>query len=357
MAANARQEKRNEFTPEESKRVSEIKADLDHLKSELARSGHGDPEAEAVNRATAGRDSQQWATRAASAIRKANGGSESRAVTSGSVNVESAISPEVTPKSRPSRLLDLLVTRDTLADSPHFEYWRQTARTTAAAPVADLATKPTSTYTVTAQSGKAVVIAHLSDPVPIRLWQDDAAVIQWLENEMVAGVYDALETQIISGSGTGENLTGILTVAGTTQVAFATDVPTTLRKAQTALQTIGVTPDALVLNPADAEALDLLKEGTGGIGYLLDGFENPNARSANVLGTAPRVISNSIPAGTAVLANWAQALKLLVRQDMTLDIDAGGDLFKQNAAIFRAETRVGLAHLHPASIAVVDLTA
>jgi hypothetical protein len=41
---------------------------------------------------------------------------------------------------------------------------------------------------------------------------------------MAEGVLDALEAQAISGSGAGENMTGIPSVAGTRAVAFATDV-------------------------------------------------------------------------------------------------------------------------------------
>ncbi|MDZ7883938.1 MAG: phage major capsid protein [Mycobacterium sp.] len=160
------------------------------------------------------------------------------------------------------------------------------------------------------------------------------------------------------GQHTGEDLTGVLTIAGTTAVPFATDVPTTLRKAITALQVKGETPNAWVLNPADAEAIDLAKEGTGGIGYLNQGgYTNGLAGTNNVFGEGiTRVVSNSVPAGTAVLADWTK-VRLEVREDVRLDIDTSGDNFAINAATFRAETRVGVAHLRPSAFAIVDLTA
>lgn len=342
--------------------ITACEDDIAHLEAECERAGYNDPEVIAMKRATSSVDghgaNDSWAARAAGAIRKANGGGdESRAIASGSVDVPVLVDPAVTPKSRPSRLIDLLVNRSAI-ESNAFEYFRQTVRTNLAAPTADLATKPTSTFTLVPITDRARVIAHLSEPVPIRLWRDAEEVVRWLDAEMRAGVLDALEAQVISGSGTGENLTGLLTVAGTTAVAFATDVPTTLRKSITALQNIGVDPNALVLNPADAEALDLLKEGTGGVGFLLDGYLNGTASSANVLGptSIQRVVSPSIPAGTAILGDWSQ-VKIFVREEMRLDIDAGGELFTKNAAVMRAEIRVGLGHLRPTSFAIADLTA
>lgn len=360
LTDRAQAEKR-ELTDAEDKRARKVFEDvrtldalIEHHTSEMVRAGYGNPDVVAVQHAAT--SGTAWAARAAKALQKMAG--ETRAIASGSVDVPSLIDPVVTPKTRPARLIDLLVNRQTLTGGNAFEYFRQTVRTNNAAPVADNATKPTSVFTIAPVIDRARVIAHLSEPVPIRLWQDASDVVAWLESEMRAGVLDALEAQTLSGSGSGENLTGILTVAGTTAVAFATDVPTTLRKAVTALQNIGVQPNAWVLNPADAEAIDLTKEGTGGIGYLLDGYTNTNAMSANVFGdnSIQRVISPSVPAGTAVLADWSQT-RLYVREDMRLDVDAGGTHFEKNEAVMRAEIRVGLAHLRPASFAIVDLTA
>lgn len=44
-----------------------------------------------------------------------------------------------------------------------------------------------------------------------------------------------LRRRWIRGNGTGENLTGILNTSGIQSPAFATDLPTTIRKARTAL--------------------------------------------------------------------------------------------------------------------------
>lgn len=360
IMTKATREKRSSLYATEAKELRTLVALIDDVDDQIDdwhRSGRGNPE---VRRIVAGTGvGSGWATRAADVLRSMGG--ESRAVVNGTVDVPSLVSPSVVAKSRPERLVDLLVNRES-APSNAIEYFRQTVRTNNAAPVADLATKPTSTFTSVSVEDRCRVIAHTSEEVPIRLWQDAADIIRWLEAEMVEGVLDALESQVISGSGTSENMLGLLNVAGTTAVAYNTSVPVTLRKAITALQTIGVKPNAWVLNPADVEAIDLLRfsidpAAASPQSWLLDGYTNGVANSANIFGDASiaRVASNSVPAGTAILGDWSQ-IRLYVREGVQLDVDRGGELFKKNAAILRAEMRAISAVLRPASFAKVDLT-
>jgi HK97 family phage major capsid protein len=295
-----------------------------------------------------------WGTRAAGAITAIR--SETRAVTSGSIDLPSLVEPNVVAKPRPARLIDLLVTRQTVGGNA-FEYFQQTVRTNNAAPVADNATKPTSVFTVTPVEDRCRVIAHLTEPIPLRLLADHAALRVWLNSELVEGVLDALESQVIAGNGSGENMTGILAAAGTTAVAFTTDVVTTLRSALTALQQIGVQPNAWALSPGDAQTVDLTRWSTAG-GYLTDGYANTNAASANIFGdtSIQRVVSPSVPEGTAILGDWSK-VGLWVREGVRIDIDAGGDLFTKNQAVLRGETRVGAGVLMPPAFAVIDLAA
>ena len=71
----------------------------------------------------------------------------------------------------------------------------------AAAPVADLATKPTSTFTVEAVQDRARVYAHLSQPLPLRIFWQIESIVSWLANEMAQGVYAAIEADAICGNG------------------------------------------------------------------------------------------------------------------------------------------------------------
>lgn len=234
-----------------------------------------------------------------------------------------------------------------------FSYLRQTVRDNNAAPVADHGTKPTSIYTIEEKEDRYRVIAHLSEAIPQRFFHDDQSLADFLASEMALGLEWEVEAQVLSGNGTGENLTGILSTSGIQVQAYAGDLLTTTRQALTKLQVQGMAPNAWAVNPADAEKFDLLREGTGDGAFLLGG---PGSGSATNLWNIPRVPSNSIPLGTAVLADWAQA-KLLVRQDATLNIDTGGALFTKNEAVFRMEGRFGLEVKRPSAFVSVDLTA
>lgn len=342
--------------------IDELDELIDHQRSELQRSGLLTPDGQRVRRASnadaGATEAGAWAQRAAAAIQTMGG--ESRAMVSGAVDVPNLVEASITPMARPQRLIDLLVNRK-LIDGNAFEYFRQTVRTNNAAPVADNAEKPTSVLTTTAIQDRARVIAHLSEPTPVRLLQDVEGLALWLQSEMAEGVLDALERQVIRGDGTGENMAGILSVAGTIAVPYATDVPTTLRKALTTMQTAGQTPNAVVLHPNDAEGIDLARWGASG-GFLTGGFANDTGNgfgtSANIFGgpEIQRVISPSVPAGQAVLGDWRQ-VKLYVREAVNVLLDMGGELFTHNQFIARGEGRFGVGVLRPSSFAVVDLTA
>ena len=76
----------------------------------------------------------------------------------------------------------------------------------------------------------------------------------------------------------------------------------------------------MVLNPVDAEALDLLRD-SGATGKYLLG--DPGGDGVEKLWKVPRVPSNAVAAGTALLADWRQA-QVIVREDATLALDRSG---------------------------------
>ncbi|WLP91445.1 phage major capsid protein [Gordonia sp. NB41Y] len=296
-----------------------------------------------------------WAARAATALRSMGG--EQRAVVSGSVDIPSLVATDVVTKPHAERLIDLVVNRQSLTGNA-FEFYRQTVRTNLAAPVADGTLKPTSTFTFEPVTDRARVVAHLSEAVPLRLLDDHAEVERWLRSELQEGVLSAIESQMISGAGTGETFTGILATTGITTQAYATDPITTLRKARTAMEIKNEKPTAWVLHPTDAEAIDLAREEEDGA-FLATGGYSPDSTgpSNNVFGTIPRLLSTSVPVGTALLADWNQ-IRLYVREGVRIDVDtAGADLFDKNLAKFRAETRIGIGVLRPQAFAKITLSA
>lgn len=170
---------------------------------------------------------------------------------------------------------------------------------------------------------------------------------------MEYGLYRALEAQVVSGSGVGENLTGILNSLVIVSVVFATDKLTTARKAKTSLESTGFIPSTFVLNPTDAEEFVLIREGAGSGQFLLGG---PGGGYSDTLWAFPRIASLAVPAGTAPLADWSQA-EPIIREDATLAVDRGGSLFETNQVRFHVEGRFGLAVKRPSAFAVVNLIA
>lgn len=288
-----------------------------------------------------------WAGEVARRASETMNGYGVKALTTGGIDIPQVISPVVAETATPIRLLELVDTRE--IDGNEFAYLRQTVRTNLADVVADGGTKPTSVYTFEDESDRARVIAHLSEPIPLRYLADHEELQNLLASQMAEDLYLKLESEVLTGTGTGEHFAGIAATSGIQVQPYTTDVLTTLRKARTALTTIGVDPTAWAFNPTDLETIDMMRE-DGATGGFLDGVDS------KVFGDLPRIPSTVVPVGTAYLADWKQA-RIFVREGGRLDADASGDLFDSNRVKLRYEGRFGFAVLRPSAFVQVDLTA
>lgn len=307
--------------------------------------------------AVKGRGRSEWVKNTVAQIEKASGQLDAhgeptgaKSIITGSVGVPSPIFTDITKLAPvPTRLLDLLVDRVPLAGTNTFSFLRQTVRTNNAAPVADNALKPTSVYTFGEVEDRVRVIAHLSEAIPERFLSDHADLGDFLQSEMEEGLYRALEAQVLSGSGTGENMTGILSTSGIITQAWSTDLLTTLRKAATALELVGEVPTAWAIHPSDVETLDLLQDNEAR--HYFAGPSQQLAQTSPVW-SLPIVKSTAVAAGTALLADW-NYVRLVVREDTRLDIDRSGDLFTNNQFKARLEGRFGVAVRRPTAFCKV----
>ncbi len=164
------------------------------------------------------------------------------------------------------------------------EYVQQTSHTNAAAVVAEATSSAAPTAPegagalVTAPGGgykpegswaferKTAVVKTIAEWVPAtkRALADVAALEGLINDELRADIAEAEEGQILNGSGTGENLTGIRNWSGVQTQAFDTDIFTSVRRAITKARKIGrVAPNAVVLSPADMETVDLARDEQG----------------------------------------------------------------------------------------------
>ncbi|WP_405830790.1 MULTISPECIES: phage major capsid protein [unclassified Streptomyces] len=256
----------------------------------------------------------------------------------------------------------------TVSGPSRFSYLRQTVRTNNAAVVARGALKPTSVFTMTRVDDRTRTIAHLSEAISRQDLRDQSSLQRFLDVEMRLGVEQALEAQIINGSGSGENMTGIANVSGSQAQAWDTDILTTTRKAKTKLEVLSFSDGAAyVVHPNDWETIELLADNEAQY-YLGGPVQTVDVTSRRLWGL-PVVTTTAQTAGVAHLANFKLATELQIAEDLRLDwsentydpdgvsAGVGASDFQRNMIRFRAEMDAGLKIYQPSAIVEIDLTA
>ncbi|GAA1557289.1 phage major capsid protein [Streptomyces globosus] len=256
----------------------------------------------------------------------------------------------------------------TVSGPSRFSYLRQTVRTNNAAVVARGELKPESVFTMTRIDDRTRTIAHLSEPIARQDLRDAPVLRRFLDMEMRLGVELALEAQIINGSGSGENMTGIANVSGSQSQAWDTDILTTMRKAKTKLETLSFADGAAyVVHPNDWETIELLADNEAQ--YYLGGPVQTVDVSARRLWGMPVVSTTAQTAGVAHLVNFRLATELQLVEDIRFDWSeniydpdalgegVGASDFQRNMIRFRAEMDAGLKIFQPSAIVEIDLTA
>lgn len=272
---------------------------------------------------------------------------------------------------KPLRIRDLCSNRRTTSDV--VEYVAQTSHTNAAAPVAEATTsaaptapgsagalvqaagggyKPEGAWAFEVRSTNVKTIAEWV-PATKRSLADVAQLEGLINDELRLDVEESEENEIVNGDGTGEHFTGILQTSGIQAQAYATDVLTTVRKGVTKARTVGrVNPNAIVLNPADAEAIDLLKDANDRF-Y----FGGPFAVGSTPLWGLPVVESETVAAGTGLLGDFNKAVIWDREQTTVTMTDSHADFFVRNLVAILAEERLAFAVTRPTAFVSLDLTA
>jgi hypothetical protein len=243
--------------------------------------------------------------------------------------------------------------RTVLFPDRYVSYLRQTSRTNNAAPVAEGALKPTSLYGLSRVQEEARVIAHLSDTVDEYLLSDVAAVEATLTQEMMYGLYRAVEDQIINGTGTAPQLRGLLNTSGILLVSTGTNYLTRIRAAITQLQLNGYVPTRIVLNPSDWATIETATA-TGGE-YLFHAERGPIDMAQFRLWGVQVVLSTALAVNTALVLDDNQ-FYVAAGGPISLKIGQPGDAFQRNQVQFRVEGRFVPVVTQPGAIVKVTLT-
>ncbi|MGJ0388772.1 phage major capsid protein [Microbacterium sp. CGR1] len=220
--------------------------------------------------------------------------------------------------------------------SPVYEYLRQTVRTMNAAPVAEGALKPTSIVTMEPVEAKLKVFAHISEPIPKYILEDNDEVQRFIESEFVNGLDLAIQAQLVSGSGTGENPLGWLNASGILTVT-GVDLITTARKAIERLTANGRTPSFIAVAPADWTTALTTRNTSGNFDF---GPTTPVNEAEMKLWGVDVIESPAVTAGTVwTLAEGANSLSTDGKVDARWS-DSMSDDFARNLVRLRVETRV-----------------
>jgi HK97 family phage major capsid protein len=216
-----------------------------------------------------------------------------------------------------------------------------------ASPARENVTKPESGITFTLASAPVVTLAHF---IPVsRQVLDDAPQLQsYVNSRLTFGLKLEEEDQLLNGSGTSGNLSGILTAGNFVAYDRAVSGDTrldTIRRAIAQAALSEFTADTVVINPADWEGIELTK-GTDGqyvIGNPMDGLA-PRIWGKRVVAT------NSIASGTFLVGAMSRGAQIWDRMDAAVQISyEDGDNFKKNMATLLAEERLALTVYRPAA--------
>lgn len=257
---------------------------------------------------------------------------------------------------RELNVLDLIPTVSTTSDT--IEYMREDTFTNAAAAVAEasafdstamggVGTKPESTLAFSPQTSPVRTIAHWI-PVTNRMLADAPAIRGIIDSRLLLGLNLVLESQIISGAGTGENLTGILTTALNLVAPGADNVPDAIYKGRTLVRVTGKSrPTAIVMHPNDWQAVRLMRENAASatLGQYLIG--PPTMPGPMTLWGLPVVESEGIAENTALVGDFAMGCMLFDREEGQVRTGYINMQFVQNLTTLLAELRAAFVVWRP----------
>lgn len=256
---------------------------------------------------------------------------------------------------RPNTLLDLITVGTT--DAAWLEYRQLISVTNNAAIVPEAQTnnsaanlKPISSLQTRTADAKAHTYADGIEATTQEL-NDDGAMTSLIDGILTQNLRDEIERIVLSGDDADGEPNGILNTTGVLQQAFATDMVTSIRKGKTLLrETSNTIPQAIILNPEDDEAFDLLKDGNDR--YLGNG---PFGTGPSTAWAVPRIASAAMPQGQALMGDF-RAFQLLIFEALSiLAFNQHKDYAQRNLVYVRAELRALQMFRQPAKLAVIDI--
>lgn len=209
--------------------------------------------------------------------------------------------------------------------------------------------KKESDYTFELKRADCETFAHWTQ-MSRQVFSDQPALAGFLQERLMQGIWRKLEQQIINGTGTSPQLSGILDAgnhviySGASSSDGLTKVDH-IRDAIAVLQEGDYTPGLVVVNPVDWKEMEL-ERGTDGQ-YV---WATPTAMQPPVVWGQPVHVTNSIAAGTFIVMD-PSAVMLWTRQSANMLLsDSHEGTFIQNVLTALCEARFAFGVLRPEAI-------
>ena len=277
------------------------------------------------------------------------------ALTSFAVNPVDGTTKVITNPNQRLTVRDLLTPGDT--ESNAVAYLRELLFTNNAAPVAENTTKPYSEITFEEVLSGVKTIAHLMKVAKQTL--DDLPQLRSIINgRLLNGLKRVEDTQLLFGSGVGNNLHGIYTQA----TAFANPSTKTtpsnsldvMRLAMLQVTLAELSATGHVMHDIDWTDIELIKDANTK-GYL---FSNPfGTLEARLWGLPVAQTNQAGMLGNFLTGSFADAAQIFDREDANVVVSTeNADDFEKNMVSIRAEERLALAVYRPQAFVKGSLT-
>lgn len=242
---------------------------------------------------------------------------------------------------------------ETAVDRATVEYYEETTVTNNAAIVAEGGTKPESALGYTLRTETIRKVAH-NIPATRESLQD----VSFLEGEIRSRLAFMLrrieETQLLTGSGVGINLTGLLNRSGIQTQAKGTDpnfdaIYKAIQKIRGSAGAGFAEPTAIVMHPADLTLIKLTRGADGN--YILG---NPRDDIGDRMWGLPVRSTTAMTQGTALVGAFRPWSTVLRREGVVITLSTEhGTYFLENKVAILAESRLGLQVSRPSAFCTV----
>jgi HK97 family phage major capsid protein len=216
--------------------------------------------------------------------------------------------------------------------------------------------KPQSALALEVVTSPVRTIAHWI-PLTKRAAADAPQVRTLIDNFLRYGLNEELEDQILSGNGSGENLTGILNSSPETVGSTGTDIDAIVDAIKKVRVTGRRRPNAVVFHPNDWYSTGFLLaktgDGTNSAANYLIGDPRASIDQLNTLWGLRVVVSEAMTENTALVGDFRQAV-LWEREGVSILVsDQHADFFTRNLLAVLGEMRAAFGVLDPQAFCTV----